>query len=502
MAVADYYQRAALAASQVIAGFDEGLFRRTLEGTAVGVGVSRGAAETSEGNALADLTVRLLARLYSALELRIDHEAEGERLATLARAINPQIELTTTARIGIGIGEDTPAFETTFFAGSSGWDALLSRQEAVPTGSSHNPFGPGAAACLAAADLFKRVLLPDWSQRMTGDARFSTFYREKQATGQTVPNQDWTLVGDAVLVGLGAIGNGALWALGRAPLVGRLHLVDPEAIELSNLQRYVLSVRSDEHRAKTDIARSYQLGPLDVVPHEQSWSDFLGELGHYHRHVLVALDSAADRRSVQGALPEWIANAWTQPGDLGISIHGPFGGEGACLSCLYLPTSRSQNEDEIIAQALGVPDLVVDVRTLLHTGAGVSRTLLAAMAGPLGRPLEDLLAYEGRPIRTLYVEGICGGGLIPLGTTGVPRQELHVPFAHQSALAGVILAAGLVRRAVGGSDPTTVVTRINPLAPLADYVTQPILRAGQGLCICEDPDYLRVFETKYARSGA
>jgi hypothetical protein len=55
---------------------------------------------------------------------------------------------------------------------------------------------------------------------------------------------------------------------------------------------------------------------------------------------------------------------------------------------------------------------------------------------------------RGRPIRELYVEGVCGGGLIPLGVIGLPRQELHVPLAHQSALAGVLLASALAKRAV------------------------------------------------------
>src|SRR5262249_8213226 len=158
-----------------------------------------------------------------------------------------------------------------------------------------------------------------------------------------------------------------------------------------------------------------------------------------------------DRRSVQATLPQWIANAWTQTGDLGISVHSRFDGKGACLACLYLPADRAPNEDEIVAAALGVPQLVVDVRTLLHTGSGVSRSFLEAVAQGLQLPSEEVLQYEGKSIRELYVEGVCGGGLIPLGTIGMPRQELHVPLAHQSALAGVLLAAALLGRASGKS---------------------------------------------------
>ena len=417
----------------------------------------------------------------------------------LARAINPRIEIQQGASVGISIGAGAPAFETTYFAGSHGWDALLSLREPMPTGSSQNPLGAGVAACLAVGNVFKRLLLVDWAQRVTGDVCFSTFHRERRATEESISNHGWHLLGDAVLVGLGAIGNGAVWALGRSPLKGRLHIVDHETLELGNLQRYVLSERKDEGRTKVDLAKLHLKGSLEPLPHEKRWVEFLHESGYRYPHVLVALDSAADRRSVQAALPEWIANAWTQPGDLGLSIHGRFDGTGACLSCLYLPSEQVPNEDELVARALGVPHLVADIRTLLYTGGGVTRQLLEAVAAGRQCPLDVVLAYEGRSVRQLYVEGVCGGGIIPLGTAGMPRQELHVPLAHQSALAGVLLAAALVRRAIGLVDEATMVTRIDILGSLGDYLTQPTLKGGRGFCICEDHDYLDAFRAKYGK---
>jgi hypothetical protein len=499
MALADYYQRAAQAASQVIAGFNETSFRASLERTNVGLGVGRQAAGSDEGIALLDLTVRLLARLYPSLGFRIETgaEAEAERLAALARAINPRIEIQEDADIGISVGRGAPPFETTFFAGSNGWDALLSLTEPMPTGSSPNPLGAGAAACLAAANVFKRVLLADWARRVTRDGRFSTFHREKTRTAEHVPNDGWRLIGDGVLVGLGAIGNGAAWALGRAPLDGSLHLVDHQAIELGNLQRYVLAERTAVDRTKVEVAKSHFQGTLEPVPHKRTWVQFLEEHGYQWPHVLVALDTAADRRSVQAALSAWVANAWTQPGDLGLSVHGCFDGPGACLSCLYLPSEQLPNEDELVAHALGVPHLVADIRTLLHTGAGVSAQLLEAVAAGLQRPLDDVLVYKDRPVRELYVEGVCGGELIPLGSAGMPRQELHVPLAHQSVLAGILLAAALIQRAAGTSNKTTMITRVDVLGPLGEYLTQPALKSGSGLCICEDRDYLEAFHEKY-----
>lgn len=507
MALADYYDRAALAASQVIAGFDEARFREALQGVTVGIGFGPEAAERAEGVALLDLTVRLLARLYPSLELRpapgTAAGAEAERLATLAQRVNPLIALTEGAGVGISVGTDAPAFETTVFAGSDGWDALVSTRDPVPVGRSVNPLGAGVAACLAAAHVFTRVMLPDWEARWCPDGRLSTLTLEASTTTAAigVPNDGWQLRGDAVLVGLGAVGNGAAWALGRASVEGRLHLVDHEDVELSNLQRYVMAERADEGRSKVDLAASSFCGPLEVVTHARPWEGFVEREGYEWPHVLVALDSARGRRAVQASLPKWLANAWTQPGDLGLSVHGRFDGPGACLNCLYLPRGSVANEDEVVAAALGIPHLVGDVRTLLHTGAGVHSDLLQAVASGLGLGPDAVSLFEGRPIRALYIEGVCGGGLLPLGAAGTPAQDLHVPLAHQSALAGVLLAAALAQVAVGRSDDsTTRVTRIDVLHALPEHPTQAALKAGTGVCICEDPDYRGTYARKYRSS--
>ncbi len=498
MALADYYDRAALAASQVIAGFAPDLFRRALEETNVGLAIDRAAALSHEGRALADLSIRLLARLYPCLEIRAELSAEGERLENLARTINPNIEFRQAAPVGIAIGSESSRFETTYFAGSDGWDGLLSMTRPVQTGSSANPFGAGAAACLAVSNIFNHVLSLNPEQHTTADVRLSTFLGEQAETSRSIPNDNWKLTGDAVLVGVGAVGNAAVWALGQSPANAKIHIVDHELLELSNLQRYVMAALVDDGKPKVDIvAAAFGVG-LTCLPHRMKWAEFVQQEGYDWNHVLVALDSAADRRSVQASLPEWIANAWTQPGDLGVSVHHRFDGNGACLACLYLPRGTTPNEDEVVALALAIPQLVADVRTLLHKGSGVGRPLLEAVAQGLQRPLEDVLRYEGRPIRELYVEGICGGGLIPLGMIGLPRQELHVPLAHQSALAGVLLAAALMRRAVvGKAFETTMTTRINVARPLGKFLTQPTLKAHTGLCICEDEDYIRAYQTKF-----
>lgn len=501
MAFADYYDRAAIAASQVLAGFDADAFRDTLAAASVGVSFGQSAATSPEGAALVDLSIRLLARLYPGLHI-VDHgaDAQRERVEHLARSINPDIELISgPAATGVVVGADAPVpFDRPVFAGSSGWDARLSSSGPVAVGTSLNPLGAGAAACLAAGRVFDHVLRGA-DAHAHADIAFSTFDRSPTSTAESVPNEGWNLPDDTVLVGIGAVGNATVWALSRAPARGGLHLVDPQTVELSNLQRYVLANRTHVGTVKVELAaEQFAVGHRAVRSWPVSWEAFLEEAGYAWPLVLSALDSAGDRRAVQAALPARLVNAWTQPGDLGVSAHSEFGGDGACLYCLYIPADASPNEDELIANALGVPHLIADVRTMLYQGNPVQPPFLEAVAAGLGLDIKQVTPFAGRPLRDLYVEGVCGGAILPLGRTGTPRADVHVPLAHQSALAGILLAAAAVRTSLSGVPDVTQVTRLDVLSPIPELTTQPAQRDPAAGCICTDTDYVTAYRRKYS----
>ena len=493
--LAEYFDRSAIAAAQAIEGFDEQRFREHLDRTPVGVS---GTAGRREGDAMLDLLVRLLARLYPALYIDVPG-SQGAQLAELAVAINPQIELIDAPELGIVVGDGAP-FAESIFAGSDGWDSLLDTGRPLPAGDSANPFGAGAAACLAAAALFRRVFLDDWPARAEAELRFSTLHGERADAPTGGPDLPAVLAGETVLAGAGAIGHGALWALRRLPTGGTLWVLDPETVELSNMQRYVLAERRHEHAVKAALAAELD-ATVRIEPHEGDLAAFLSARGHRWPAMLLALDSARDRVGAQASLPAWIANAWTQAGDLGVSDHSPFGGDGACVACQYLPEGPTKNEDELVAEALGVPEQVMEIRTALHTGRPVARPVLEAIAAAVGQQVEALLPFEGRTIRELYVEGFCGGAVIPLGEAGKPHaaaHNVHVPLAHQSALAGVLLAAALIRHTLSGPPEVTRVTRVDVLGPVAALPTQPLRATHQRRCICDDWVFRSVYETKTA----
>ncbi|ESW85035.1 hypothetical protein X770_23565 [Mesorhizobium sp. LSJC269B00] len=115
------------------------------------------------------------------------------------------------------------------------------------------------------------------------------------------------------------------------------------------------------------------------------WAEYVARRGdRVFDRVGVALDTAADRLAVQGALPRWIANAWTQEQDLGISRHGFDDGQ-ACLCCMYMQTGKSKDEHQLVAEELGMPEAHEEVKTLLQTNTGVPNEFVARVATAMAR---------------------------------------------------------------------------------------------------------------------
>ncbi|HEY2053446.1 MAG TPA: E2 ligase fold family C protein [Solirubrobacterales bacterium] len=484
-----------MAAAQVLSGFDEAAIGKRLEGITVGISYGADAAGSSEGRFSIEMAVRLLARLYPRVRIS-GPAAEGWR--ELAERINPAIEIVEDDcdfSLCVGLG-GTASSGTSYYIGSNGWDALFSTQESQATGATDNPLGAGAASCLAAACLFRAVFLESVEDQRT--VVLSTLDMEPRPSSSQPGFSGLKIPPATALVGVGAIGNGVLWALARSKVGGEIAVVDPERIELGNLQRYLMAAAADQGRAKVEFAREVLGEQLRISSHDVAWDEFTVANGYSWDRVLVALDSAADRRKVQASLPRWIVNGWTQPGDLGVSVHG--WDEGACLACLYLAKGTALNEDELVAASLGIPHQRQEVRRLLVGGEPLGPEILNEAAAALGLDSTALLQFQGRPIRDLYVEGICGGAAIPLDRLGTPESHVHVPLAHQSALAGVLMAARFLADVIGVHSTVAEATRVDLMKPLGERLTQPVGKDPRGICICQDPIFQAAYSEKWSIS--
>lgn len=506
MAFAPFFDRAQQSASQVIRDFNAETFKRRLSEVTVVLAYDVHAAASAESRTALDMAARLTARLYPRVAVQGPTEDEGlaTQLLDLMRSINPEIEVVDVndgERISVAAGM-TAYDGLAIYMGSDRWVAHVSTQGPVECGESANPFGAGAAACLALANVF-RAVFRDWLPHpdLDSDIRLSllNFETDTQAENVDLPSDlDFGLV---QLVGVGAIGNAFIWAMAHCQSVtGSLHLIDGEMIEASNLQRYVLPTMDDIDAVKVELAGRLLAGSKIVVEeHQSTWSDYIQTKGHHNfEKVAVALDTARDRVEVQSSLPRRVINSWTQAGDLGVSRHD-FIGDYACLSCLYLPSGLRRNEDEIIAEELRFPpEQLMAVRELLHFNTLMDADLVTQIAAQLGVNVDVLMPFINLPLRAFRQKAICGNAIMQAADGG--GSEIEVPLAFQSALAGIMLAAEIVASSPGVRDASiSTRTSINLMRRLPKLITVPVRKGvpGPARCICEDRDYIEVYQEKY-----
>lgn len=441
-------------------------------------------------SAIAELVVNLLARLYPRIAIAGAPEIR-KRLTALATGINPSIEILegseTAPAIFIGGGNGEALYPS-----ANGWVVRLGHSHAQAEYGADNPFAAGAAAALAAAELFRRLLLRSPAER---DVEYSLLdYSPAAGEGEALP--DCRL--DSLYVGVGAVGNGGLWALARHPrLSGRITLVDPEPLSLLNLQRYVLGTLGEVGHRKIDIGAA-ALGnrsvTVEVRPEElDAYLDGCG--GRIpHREVCISVDNVEGRRTAQALLPRVVVNGWTGEAGLGASWHD-FSDGRACLACVYHPTKPGLSAPEQAAAALGLPR--ERAMLLWMTREPLGDADLRMISTALGVSAETLAPWRRKALGDVYTDVVCGA--VPLDLQGVSKVEA-VPLAHQSVLAGVLMAAELVKRSTpeleGRSQDETLVSWDDVLRPPPRAWVRPA-QSTPG-CICGDDIYRAIHAERWA----
>ena len=510
MTLPRFLDRVLDAAVPALGAVSRGAVSERLAGSAVGLHAGRLRGPADEAGF--SLAANLFARLYPRIHVSGPDELVG-RIRGEILLVNPYADVPEDrGRVDATLTWGSPAgVSNEVWVSSAGWSAYIdsaakaSRQPAVPAAL--------AAAALGAGEVFRTIFATELGPRGRRAPQPGTFdlvtLDEGASPSTTKPELD---LEEFALVGAGAIGQAAALTLIASGVSGTLLAVDHEAIELSNLQRYVLAREQDIGTRKVNqlLAAAHGSG-LEIVPVACRWH---AELADRQRPTLVALDSAEDRIGVQASLPGALYNAFTQPRDIGWSRHEAFGDQ-PCLACLYAPTGRrpalfeqiaaslSQHPRRVLAYVLrglpaGLPlngpaEPLAHLPTPEDAGRWTEVSLLEDIAAAAGVDVARLDAWRERPVETLYREGICGGALLKLEVGAAPADAL-VPLAHQSALAGVMLAAQLMiarTPALARRRPVAVEARYDVLAGLPQRLPRPRERTPG--CICSDDVYRTVY---------
>ncbi len=486
MALAPFYERVYGALGGHLA-----ISRESLESVLgrVTVGIQLSSQPNDNEKWIGSLATSLVARLYPKIAITGKAGVIGE-FKELAKSINPDIEFADQADASTTIGIGAVSLKGGIYPAASGWVAKLESSPRNLNGPK-NPYAAGAAACLASAELFRRVFIGSTSD---GEFAVSLLNFDKDTGAESKYSK--IDIGDVAFVGIGAVGNAALWALSRDSAVqGNVDLVDAEVVELSNLQRYVLASNADIGKSKVDLAKALFSGSkVNSAAHKVNLEEFVqpNELLEVPT-LVISVDNVDARRAAQALLPKMVINGWTGEQALGASWH-VFSRDVACLACLYHPHGAGLSAIDQAANALGLT--VERTAQLWVTRQPLSSDDLTVVSHALGVSEHELAPWRRKPLGDIYTDVVCGA--VPLNVRGATRVEM-VPLAHQSALAGILMAAELIKRShpelakMAQAEP--LVSWDNILQPPPAIWGKP--RAREPGCICGDADYQNVYKAKW-----
>jgi hypothetical protein len=518
MGIAKYFSKDLLAINQLLKSSNKNLEDILLK-TRIGIAFDINAIDTKEGSKALDLCVRLLSRLYpflSIIDLTDQNTSKVSELKKLAESINSFIQVSTTSEdlnLLIVAGFTKKKIKSNclqIYFGSDNWNANFSQNKPQKFNSSDNPFGCGIAACIAVSNVFRFVFkdfLPE--KQLDENLTFSTINFSISDTASN-PKIEQVHFKDVILVGIGAIGNGTIWALSNLPNIkGKLDLVDNEEVSFSNLQRYVMFKENDVNLIKVDLAaKHFDEKKLRVTPYKMTWAGYLKERNDWNiETVAVSIDNKKDRIGIQSSLPRQIFNSYTEANLLGIARHTDFS-NSACLACGYIPSQKEKNYINEVADNCNIPNLSNAVKDYLNLNLDVdaisspqnTSSLLDIIAQANNIERNKLVQFHGKKVSEFYSEFICGGISLSLSDKQNKETNIDAPLAFQSAMAGILLAVELVNNAGDFRiKPIKQQSHFYPLNPFSQSnpFNHHLDKDNSGRCLCSDEMFISQYLEKW-----
>ena len=412
-----------------------------------------------------------------------------------------------TERIGYGSNRNTsmvlvfgkeivPTDAETLYVDSSGWSSYLSTTRPCDWNPSvRNRLGALYAGSLAVGEVFKAAL-PEAAPKKIRHLEYDLVTHGRARQPVTRPAMPPILdLDDFMIVGCGAVGQAMCFALrDTLPLAGNVMLVDHDALDESNEQRYPLAFGdargiNKAHYLGVFLEHGNPLLTAGIVTHKYEIHMAVNSCAG--TNVVTCVDNVWTRINVQGSIPRIIWNGWTDvsPNKLryGISRH-MLGNDNACIACYYYPDGPAPSELEMNSIRTGLPQ--EEIKHLLDTGATCTPELARRVSGNTGIPLQILEGAVGKPFHAL-LHGNCG----------VFNQRVHgvgaaTPAPHQPMLVGVVLAAQLI---LAQSDPAAV-----PIESLSEFDALQIPNHScvfrskkHPRCFCNEPEYQEAYHAKW-----
>ena len=303
------------------------------------------------------------------------------------------------------------------------------------------------------------------------------------------------------LIGCGAIGQPIAFALDQFELRGKITLIDPDIINESNKQRYLLAFNEYLGRNKAKFLSNYLVNNKNNLlttfefAHPYEISITVQDSLFNMENVFISVDNKRTRVNLQAALPRNIWNIWTDTGEktlrYGIGKHY-FTNEYQCIACAYYPEGEIPNQLELNATLLGMSQEDITRRIEqndLITEEDLDYFFKNFNIHPNNR--KKIRTLIGQPFSTIF-HGECG----VFSVSPIEKHE-STPAPHTPVLAGVYAIIQYILAQLEIKDAKKVVSVAE-----FDAFTYPsesclIKKKRHPNCICNDPIYQEVFKNKW-----
>lgn len=320
-----------------------------------------------------------------------------------------------------------------------------------------NPFGALLAGALGAAAISRLLLSPFAASGTTFAplpdrvvlSAYSYAQPDEPSTEPELPVTGVTLqpLEPLLIVGGGAVASGVAYALACLErVVGTLGCADDDPLDSTNLERHLVSTRTDIGVLKVDrlagVFGDGRWNGLRLQPHGCRYENLSSRAW---RTVVATVDKPEPRRRLQFDLPQILLNGGTVGPEYLVSRHDY--GSGPCTECLYpVRPGVVESPAETLAAQTGLDP--AEVTSLQATGARLTSGHIAQIIQ------RGALIFTPDALESARREGIAALSRAAC-TTATMRPELPVAtIGFVAALPGLLLAAELVKEAISRETST------------------------------------------------
>jgi len=246
---------------------------------------------------------------------------------------------------------------------SDGWNAHVKLGSGLDFVSrNENPVGALLATSLGIAEMFHTLVAKEQPNRGYESFTLSAFDYQLNGDSDNPKLINRINLGEMHLIGAGAIGSSLCYALSCCVdrVEGSIQAVDPERLEPSNLNRYMLAMYNEakDELPKVDSLRKIQSNRLKIIGKTMRFQEFVRGRDSRIQMAVVGVDDIETRWRVQETFPHNVLNGGSQLGYVQISRHSDQDFlEKACLGCLN-PTGSILPAEPVLPTISFVPAFI------------------------------------------------------------------------------------------------------------------------------------------------